>query len=106
MGTNFYAKPKGKYCKNCDFEGQHLGKSSVGWKFHLHANGFEFYKNWEEMKVWLEGKQIFDEYGEKFALKEFIKRVEDKQKVVEPKGTGDWGYVTIEGFKFYESEFC
>ena len=58
MGTNFYAI--GNVCKVCDRgDGEiHLGKSSIGWTFALQANDWKFYKNWEEMKIWLKDKII------------------------------------------------
>ncbi len=106
MGTNFYIhKEACKACKRED-EGIHLGKSSFGWSFALQANDFKWYKNWAEMKEWLKGKVIKNEYGEKISRKEFIEWVENRKNVKDPKT--DWGSsapVIIDGYKFFNYEF-
>ena len=107
MGTNFYVEPKDKECNLCHrpFHEIHLGKSSVGWKFLLQANGFKYYKNWLEMKKWLVGKKIVDEYGKVFKRKEFIEWVENKQNTLEPIEVYYEDYNFVDGYKFYDNEF-
>jgi len=106
MGTNYYAKIK--ICSTCGRPEQeiHLGKMSWGWKFTLQANGFEYYKTWKEMKKWLKGKDIFDEYNEKVTLEDFIKWVEDRQKTREPQDAeyGSQMHI-VDGYKFFDCEF-
>ena len=80
MGTNYYTK--NKTCKECGHtpEGIHLGKSSGGWTFSFQYNGGRFYKNVKEMKAWLKGKKIEDEYGDTVSYKKFWEMVESKRK--------------------------
>lgn len=80
MGTNYYTKTE--KCPHCGHrpEGIHLGKSSAGWQFSFQYNGGKFYKNVEEMKVWLKDKTIENEYGEEVSHEYFWKMVEEKQK--------------------------
>jgi len=104
MGTNFYTKIiKCKYCKNS--ERVHLGKSSIGWKFTLQANGYRFYKNWDEMKEWLRGRPIKDEYGKRISRADFIKWVESKQGTIDPECDYGSQMAVINGYKFYDCEF-
>ena len=106
MGTNYYIKPN--VCPTCgrgDTE-IHLGKSSFGWKFSFQYNGGQYYKNVEEMKTWLRGKQIWDEYGHKVTKKEFWEMIEAKQKVTNP--STDWGShapTIINGYVFHDGQF-
>ncbi len=106
MGTNYYIHPN--TCEKCgrSDDAIHLGKSSFGWSFGIQANGFTEYKNWEQMKEWLKGKQIKDEYGEDVSLDDFIKLVESKKDIEDPET--DWGSsapVTIDGYKFFDHDF-
>ena len=107
MGTNYDLKYK--ICDECGrFDTLHLGKSSGGWKFALQANDFKYYKNWEEMKSWLEAKcdtrgRIYDEYNEEIKLKDFIDLVEKKQKIKQPDV--DNGTQDIDGYRFSNYEF-
>ena len=80
MGTNYYTKTK--KCKECGHkpEGIHLGKSSSGWQFSFQYNGGQYYKNIEEMKLWLQDKEIEDEYGRNISQEEFWEMIKDKQK--------------------------
>lgn len=78
MGTNFYTKIK--ECDNCGrYETVHLGKSSAGWQFSFQYNGGQFYKNVPEMKKWLFGRIIEDEYGKVISNEDFWEMVENKQ---------------------------
>lgn len=80
MGTNYYAIPKltddtkfkiieaviknqlDEVRKLCPAE-IHIGKSSAGWPFLFNHNGWEYYKDIEELKRFIENSQIIDEYG-------------------------------------------
>jgi len=79
MGTNFYTKLN--ECESCGrYNEIHLGKSSYGWQFSFQYNGGLFYKNISEMKKWLKGRTIENEYGEIIKYDEFWKMVKAKQK--------------------------
>jgi hypothetical protein len=101
MGTNYYARVN--ICPTCNHaeDEVHLGKSSYGWQFAFHLHG-EHYKNIDEMKKWLKGKDIFDEYGKKITHKDFWKMVETKQGITDPESTDS---INIGGYKFYERDF-
>ena len=102
MGTNYYIKPdKCKVCGRSD-NYIHLGKSSYGWKFAFNLNGARFYKNVTEMKKWLRGKRIEDEYGKPITKKAFWNMIAEKQKIVDPEETDA---IVIDGYKFYDHEF-
>lgn len=114
MGTNYYTTKKQTHCDTC---GQklpkvdivydvHLGKSSAGWAFTIQANGYKLYKNWDEMKTWLKGKKIVNEYDEPVTVAQFIKLVENKKDIAEPE-TVDYGNLlkVIGGYKFMDCEF-
>ena len=76
MGTNDYVHEK--LCKHCDrYEEIHLGKSSSGWVFSFQYNGGEYSKNVKEMKKWLKGKRIVDEYGEEKTHKWFWNMIDE-----------------------------
>ena len=101
MGTNYYAKLN--YCKECGRGDEiHLGKSSMGWKFSFQFNGGEYYKNVSEMKEWLKGKIIENEYGEKVPYKNFWEMVKIKQKTKDPEETDA---IIISGYKFFNRTF-
>jgi hypothetical protein len=80
MGTNYYVKENCIHCKKS--EEIHLGKSSGGWKFSFQYNDGQYYKNITEMKKWLKGKKIFDEYGKRCSQKDFWSLVKAKQHEV------------------------
>lgn len=78
MGTNYYTL--NNFCKECGRGDQiHLGKSSVGWQFSFQYNGGQYYKSVPEMKKWLKGRVIKDEYGDIISNKAFWGMVEAKQ---------------------------
>lgn len=107
MGTNFYIRTQPS-CPTCKrpYEKIHLGKSSMGWPFLLQWNGGEFYTNWEEMKEWLKGKKIKNEYDEKVSRKQFIQWVESRKDTEEPQQV-DYGegYYVIDGYRFWDCQF-
>jgi len=102
MGTNYYTKIK--ECKHCGrFEEIHLGKSSAGWKFCFNLNGGKYYKNYEELKEFLQDKVIKDEYGKVVSFETFIKLIKNKQS--EKNDQNDYGAINISGYIFYDCEF-
>jgi len=107
MGTNYYTKLK--ECKHCNrYEEVHLGKSSAGWQFSFQYNGGEYYKNIEQMKEWLKGKQILNEYEEKVSYEEFWEMVKNKQKSSNSNHASkhtDYNNRVIDGYSFTDCEF-
>lgn len=103
MGTNYYTLTDP--CKHCSRgeEEIHLGKSSGGWKFLFRLNQ-DYYKNVKELKKFLKGKLIKDEYGEVVSHKEFWELVEFKQK--HHKDHNDGHCIMIDGYRFLSSDFC
>lgn len=107
MGTNYYANIE--ICPTCKRpkEEVHLGKNSYGWTFALQANGFRYYKDWEEMKEWLKGKKIKDEYGKTVSLRSFIAMVESKKDIEAPEDVNypaDMG-IKVGSYTFHDCEF-
>jgi hypothetical protein len=112
MGMNYYV-----YINTCPTCGRpaetiHLGKSSAGWRFTIQANGYKYYKTWEQMKKWLKSKTIFNEDEERVEVETFIKLVEDKQFEndlwVKALLSGEKlmeGLKFIKGYKFYDTMF-
>jgi hypothetical protein len=67
MGTNYYWYERGP-CEHCgrDFEGKHIGKSSMGWCFALYVGEYEGPKNLDQWKERFHqpGSMIKNEYGD------------------------------------------
>mgnify|MGYP003136101827 CR=1 FL=1 len=114
MGTNYYIKIND--CEKCGrYDDIHLGRSSAGWTFSFQYNGGEYYKNVKEMKEWLIGKVIIDEYGDDVTQEAFWKLVEQKQKNKENKCHAEYCKVKyphmadteliIDGYSFSDGEF-
>lgn len=115
MGTNYYIKTK--TCKTCGHkpESIHLGKSSAGWQFSFQYNGGKYYKDVNEMRIWLADKKITDEYEDEVSYQEFWKMVEDKQKE-ENQNHAEYCHkhypetktreYIIDGYSFSDVEFC
>ena len=102
MGTNYYTRIE--ECNKCGrFEQIHLGKSSYGWRFAFQGNGGKFYKDIPEMKKWLKGKTITNEYGYTVSYQAFWKMVAEKQKIVEPEIMSHASY--LNGYTFLDTEF-
>lgn len=86
MGTNYYHRTK--ICDHCDrYDKHHIGKSSWGWTFSFHGERDvdptfnvlgEIVASFEDWKIRLKKGKIFDEYGEKISLTDFIEMVEEK----------------------------
>lgn len=108
MGTNYYIHGEG-VCPECEGTGKvnvHLGKSSYGWRFAFQWNGGEYYKDVPQMKAWLKGKKIRDEYGKRMGQKAFWEMVEAKQSGAHSDST-EYGArdLVINGYEFIDSEF-
>jgi hypothetical protein len=121
MGTNYYAHIK----KVDELKEQiekilhreifidgypfHLGKASVGWKFHLQYPDDNSYHDWPSMKEWLKDKIIKNEYGEEISYEGFIEMVEAMQKIEEPPVIHNrWRArhrLVIDGYIFYKGDF-
>ena len=107
MGTNYHIKEND--CRKCGrFDEIHLGKNSWGWQFGFQYNGGQYYKNVEEMKAWLKGKQIWNEYDEKVSYEDFWKMVKAEQ--VEKNLNHASEHMTsynrvIDGYSFTDCEF-
>lgn len=102
MGTNYYTKTK--KCVTCGHQpdGIHLGKSSFGWRFVFQFNGGKFYKDVDEMTVWLRDKKIVDEYGKNISHDDFWEMVQYKQG---EKNKGGIYLMDIGGYDFSDHEF-
>ena len=100
MGTNYYVKEN--VCPHCHRSSSdiHLGKSSGGWKFTFQYNEGYYYKNIKELKQWLKGKEIWDEYDRKITHKEFWDMVKSKQT-----NTTDECDISIDGYSFNNCDF-
>lgn len=110
MGMNYYAVKK----KPTISEPIHIGKSSAGWKFLFHEinkwdlsiRTFPQWKEWLEKNVGIEEDKdyvILNEEDEIVSLKEFLKNVEEKQKIENPDN-----FTTaknIDGYRFSDGEF-
>lgn len=108
MGTNYYAIPKlddtakaaavraiqdENYSTALDIIPTkiHIGKSSMGWDFCFNHNDWRYYNDFDEMKLWLAGCEISDEYGGSVSLHAFITLVEAKRgKSVKEMSRRDW----------------
>ena len=79
MGTNYYARIN--TCDKCKrHEEIHIGKSSFGWRFGVEIHE-EYYKNTKELFDFLTqaNVELFNEYGEQVAVKDFITLIENKK---------------------------
>jgi hypothetical protein len=99
-----------------EIEEVHIGKSSMGWKFHFHLEAFQDPANWKEE---LKGKVICDNYGAIIPYALFVEMVESAQKMSEPsmeifdeedRSCGFiaeflQGHQIINGYHFYSGEW-
>ena len=108
MGTNYYCETGRMLEMECDCgfrhlmpETLHIGKSSCGWKFMLHAipeKGLEGWRDWEEVLV--DARRIFDEYGDDVTLEEMREKVlhrarnpDDREKAWMEETAERYGYL-------------
>lgn len=115
MGTNYYVVPNRPSVE----EPIHIGKSSMGRKF-LFQDVNEPYREvpvvwhtYEEVEEWLykhtvESEQyvIIDEYDEIVSFDELIDLIERKQEQFKDN-PDDFTYCrNVNGYRFYEGDFC
>ena len=108
MGTNYYCETGRMLEVECDCgfrhmmpETLHIGKSSWGWKFTLHAipeKGLECWMDWEE--VLRSARRIFDEYGENVTFEEMretvlhrARELGDEEKARMEETAEKYGYI-------------
>lgn len=90
MGTNYYLhqKPKCSGCGRPQDDRLHIGKSSGGWCFSLHAIpelGIHDLPDWE--RLWSqEGAWIVDEYGSDISVHDMYSTITERASVRERKG--------------------
>jgi len=109
MGTNYYTKANS--CKECGRSDEfHLGKSSAGWQFTFNWNGGEQYQSVSELKEWLKGKTIRDEYGDAISNKQFWDKVKQTMRkgnlnhCLETGGNDNY-CMNIDGYSFIDGDF-
>lgn len=78
MGTNFYYIEEVKFNSFILLNQIHIGKSSFGWCFGLRTCEENQLLTWDDWKMFLQHKQIVDEYNNPWSLHDFIKKVEDR----------------------------
>lgn len=125
MGTNYYAIPKATddlklkiiqavinnemdRLKGLIPHQIHIGKSSSGWPFLFNHNDWEYYKSFDELKTFLNGCEITDEYGRPESAEELLTFIEQKQKIGVDKFTeGQYGdcYIIKDGYAFTSPGF-
>jgi hypothetical protein len=111
MGTNYYYTnfKKCDCCGHVDQEEMHVGKSSIGWRFHFDLTAFTDPKNWKEE---LKNKYLYDEYDREISYNEFLTLVEAKQSTMTNEEVleryanhPNYGPTFIEGYlKQYEDD--
>lgn len=116
MGTNYYwyrEDPKNPI----ENEGLHIGKLSGGWAFHFeaHFDKFQRYKltSYAAWKEFLKEGFIYNEYGDFYPYKKFIKLIEstrEKGKTYKDIPEGEQLHLCDEwedcGFMFSLGDFC
>lgn len=108
MGTNYYCETGRMLEVECDCgfshmmpETLHIGKSSWGWKFTLHAipeKGLECWRDWEEVLKC--AKRIFDECGDDVTFEEMretvlhrARELDDEEKARMVETAVKYGYI-------------
>lgn len=109
MSTNYYVREN--ECRACKrHEEIHIGKQSAGWPFTFQFNGGRYYRTIGELKNWLIGRRIYDEYGNEISKVNFWEIVEASQRyfttVTEKESEYSLPVVIIDGYKFLDCEFC
>ena len=106
MSTNYYVEMN--RCSHCGrSEEIHLGKDSAGWKFNFNYNDGEFYTDFDELRYWLKGKTIVDEYGREITFDNFLYRVYSKQKDLSHSDEypDDANSFSVAGYEFTDCKF-
>lgn len=115
MGTNYYAV-RNRASVEMPI---HIGKSSLGWKFHFQEQDIDSHNppvewhTYDQVIEWLkkytvESKEyvIMDEYGRELSLKELVELIELKQE--EGKNEPDnfrYGTKNVNGYRFSKGDF-
>jgi hypothetical protein len=114
MGTNYYVTFEPCFACGEQPDDVHIGKCSAGWRFlfRLHPN---LYQNIDDLRLWLMGKRIKDEYGNNHTEEAFWGMVEERQRRIRrkdeprcdafPPGSLYDGEIEIAGYRFQEREF-
>lgn len=85
MGTNYYVRIDVPCCETCNRpldeldEELHIGKSSMGWVFALHVIPESRLDTWNDWKIFLKDKKIFDEYGKEIPLEQLTSVVTKRE---------------------------
>lgn len=105
MGTNYYARRKGKEI--------HLGKRSYGWQFHWQNQPKYYEPNFLSLLNFLLNPDwvIYDEYGIPFTVIEFLESEVgdslycDKRHKNGCEEYSEFEYLSIDGLRFSDDEF-
>jgi len=113
MGTNYYAVRNRASVETPI----HIGKSSLGWKFHFQEQDIDSHNppvewhTYDQVIEWLkkytvESNEyvIMDEYDEIVSLEEFMELIERKQEENNPDNFR-YGVKNVNGYRFSEREF-
>lgn len=118
MGTNYYYETVGSQpCPTCgrgsDSEKLHIGKSSAGWAFSLHIIPYKDIRSLDDwQKLWAQGGQIRDEYGESVTVEEMLRTITQRSHStgLRRHGRGDGSYVFVRPgeptYDLADYEFC
>jgi len=96
MGTNFYTTVFDEEDKTT--KELHIGKSSAGWCFALHAIPERNLMSWEDWCVFLKDKKIYNEYGNSLTLDEMDNKVTSRSWGREEGWRLQKGYSSWEDF--------
>lgn len=115
MGTNYYVV-KSKPSVNPPI---HIGKSSAGWMFLFHEQDDIWrdppivWHSFNDIKTWLEeyvvnkrSYVIMDEYDRTIDYREFIEKIETKQKQDKDNPDNFSFCKNVDGYRFDSSDFC
>lgn len=100
MSTNYYLHRD--FCKCCGKPKDilHIGQSSAGWRFLF--NYQDGLKKYEDLNSFLDTGIIYDEYDNRISKKEFLQKIEDKQKSA-PRLADNYMFLkVIDGYEFME----
>lgn len=101
MGTNYYLETY--YCPCCGKprKTEHLGKSSIGWKFLFHKT--DRIKDFKSFCDFIKEGEVKDEYGRTIDKKKLVELIESKQK---DKSHIPEEAIIIDNYDFCDEDFC